>query len=164
MFDELTYLKTSLEEMKRDLDAQKASFDTIKATMRTILSASSLIVSLVGALQLLTARIAPGWTWLYILGVSVVAILYITLIVLCAMTLWPVSVWSPLSSKWDDLTTTFQGMNEKDYLLQYLVQVTQAMEKNAPRLQKAARLERIALILLPSLVTILLLLALIPRA
>lgn len=157
------YLEISLAEMQRDLELQIGSFDTIKATVRSVLSSASLIVSLVGALQLVTARIDPAWLCLYRSGVILAAVLYVALIVLCIAALWPVRVWSPLKPEWDNLVTTFKDLNDEDIISKYLSSVLNAIDKNAPLLKNYIRLQMAALILLPLIVMVLLSLALIPR-
>jgi hypothetical protein len=157
------YLDIPLEVMKKDLENQVGSFDTIKATVRSVLSAASLIISLVGALQLVTVHVAPAWLWLYWSGVILAAVLYVTLIVVCIIALMPVRPWLPIKPEWDNLTTTFKGMNEEEINLKYLSSILNAIEKNTPVIEKFVCLQRVALILLPVIVIVLLSLALIPR-
>jgi hypothetical protein len=163
MNNKFRYLEISLTEMQRDLGLQIGSFDSIKANVRSVLSSASLIVSLVGALQLVTARIDPAWLYLYRSGVILAAVLYVVLIALCIAALWPVSVWSPLKPEWDNLVTTFKDLNEEDIILKYLSSVLNAIDRNGSLLKNYVRLQRTALILLPIIVVVLLSLALIPR-
>jgi hypothetical protein len=163
MNNDFRYLEIPLAEIQRDLNLQIGSFDVIKTTVRSVLSSASLIVSLVGALQLVTARIAPAWLCLYQTGVILTAVLYVALIVLCIAALWPVSVWSPLKPEWDNLVTTFIDLNEEEIISKHLSSVLSAIEKNKPLLKSYVRLQMAALILLPIIVVILLSLALIPR-
>ena len=163
MKENIRYLEIPLEVMKMDLENQAGSFDTIKATVRSVLSAASLIISLVGALQIVTARVAPAWLWLYWSGVILAAMLYVTLIVVCSMALMPARTWLPIRPEWDNLTTTFKDKNEEEILLKYLSSILNAIDKNSPVLQRFVRLQKVALILLPIIVIILLSLALLPR-
>jgi hypothetical protein len=157
------YLEIPLEDVRQDLNQQIGGIDTIKTTMRSVLSAASLIVSLVGALQLLTVKIAPAWMWLYQVGIVLAAFLYLALIVMCILALWPVHVWSPIAADWDELTTAYKGLDEKEALLKRLSAVLNAIDQNTPLVRRYARLQMAALVLLPAIVLVLLLLALIPR-
>mgnify|MGYP006947920316 CR=1 FL=1 len=67
------------------LDRQVDGVDGIKATARSLLSAASLIVSLIAALQLLTAQVAPGWLPVYWIGIGLTAVIYLALIIACAV-------------------------------------------------------------------------------
>jgi len=135
----------------------------MKATLRSILSSASLIVSLISAIQLLTLNILQDWIWLYHLGIWLTAVLYIALIIVCAMGLWPTYVVGPISSEWDELTTAFADLSEYDILLKELSAVLNATELNAPVVKRYRKLQTVALVLLPTIVVILLLMALIPR-
>jgi hypothetical protein len=163
MKEDIRYLEIPLELMKRDLKDQTDSIDTIKATVRSVLSAASLIISLVGALQLVTARVAPNWLWLYWIGVTLAAGLYVALIVLCSIALMPVQSWLPIEPEWDNLTTTFKGMGDEEILLKYLSSILSTRDKSSPTIQKLVCLQRATLILLPIIVILLLSLAYIPR-
>jgi hypothetical protein len=163
MKEDTHYLNIPLEEMQRSLDHQRDSFDTIKTTVRSVLSAASLIVSLVGALQLINSRIAPAWLWLYWIGIAVTATLYVALILFSVVILMPIIPSSPLAANWDVLTTAFKDLDEKEMKLKQLSSILNAIEKNKPILDYLVKLQRFVLILLPFIVVILLLLSLLPR-
>ncbi len=157
------YLKIPLHYMRRTLDRQVDGIDTIKATVRSVLGAASLIVSLVAALQILTPGIAPEWDWLYRAGIGLAAGLYVVLITACALALRPTNVFGPILSDWDELTTAFKGLDEKESISKELSSVLNAIELNTPIVRRYARLQQIAVTILPLIVLALLLLALLPR-
>jgi hypothetical protein len=163
MKENIRYLDIPLEEIKRDLENQRGSFDTIKANVRSVLSSASLIISLVGALQLATARIDPAWIWLYWGGLILAAALYVVLLVVCCMALMPVRVYAPIAAEWNYLTTAYKDISEKDSRLKQMSSTLNVIDKNAPLLNKLARLQIAALILLPIIVIVILSLGLIPR-
>jgi hypothetical protein len=163
MSSENLFLEIPLAEMKRTLDRQVDGLDTIKATVRSVLSAGSLIVSLVAALQLVTAKIDPKWFWLYKDGIVLAAVLYVALIITCILALWPTTVVGPIKPDWDILTTAFKGLSEKEAFLEQLSSILNAIDLNRPIVNRYKYLQMIALALLPALVLVLLLLAFIPR-
>jgi hypothetical protein len=159
---DIDYLKAPLHYMRRTLDRQVDGIDTIKATVRSVLSSASLIVSLVAALQI--PGIVSGWVWLYQLGIGLVAVLYLALIIACALALWPATVIGPIKVDWDVLTTEFQNLDEEGIMSKELSSLVNAIELNAPIVNRYKRYQQIAVAILPAIVLVLLLLALLPRA
>ena len=157
------YLKTSLHYTQKTLDRQVDGIDTVKTNIRAVLSAASLIVSLVSAMQFLTLKIDTNWIWLYHSGVIATAVLYVALIVVCIMGLWPTYVVGPVKTDWDELTTAFKGLSERDALAKELSAVLNSIELNSPIVKRYRNLQMIALALLPLIVILMLLMALIPR-
>jgi len=158
-----SYLDIPLAEMQRAYESQSAGIDSIKATIKTVFGSASLIVSLIGALQLFTTSADPLWLPVYQGTLVVIAVLYIALIIVCVAGMWPVYVYHPLNAKWDQLTTLFQEMTDLEMTRMHLSSVLQAIEKNAPIVKRFYRLEISALIILPVLVLLILFLAWIPR-
>jgi len=158
-----SYLDFPLIEMQRMYQGQSNGIDSIKATIKTIFGSSSLIVSLIGALQLFTKPISATWLPVYQGVLIVIALLYLALIIVCIAGMWPVYVYPPLNAVWKQLTETFQNMNDEEMESMYISAILQAIEKNTPIVKRFVRLERIALFLLPVIVLLILFLAWIPR-
>ena len=152
-----------LQETQRAYEEQFKSIDSIKQTIRTIFGASSLIVSLTSGLQLVSNTIEPDWVRLYQAGIVSGAVLYVLLIVLCILGMWPTALDGPILLEWNVLTTAFADMNEEDQKAKYLSSLLNVIEINSPKVKRLMILQRAALITLPVLVTALLLLAFIPR-
>lgn len=158
------HLTIPLHETQQAYQAQAAGMDGIKTTIRTVFASSSLIVSLVAALQLLTANVANGWLGVQHLLITAIAVLYVLLIILCVVGMWPVLYNIPLPMHWDVLTTTFQKMTDHEMTSMHLSAILQAIELNRPIVKRFMWIQRIILILLPLIVLLALLLAWIPRA
>lgn len=158
------YLQVALDEMRKTFDLQLGSFDTIKATVRALLGSASLIVGLVSTLQIFSpATFAPMWLPWYQIGLGAAGVFYVILIVFCSMALWPAVPVLPVAAEWDELVTTYKGLSENERLAKQLSAILNAMDLNRPKVQHYAFCSRAASFLLPVIVTILLLLALIPR-
>lgn len=152
-----------LEEVKRAYEEQLKSVDSIKQTIRTIFGASSLIVSLTSGLQIMSSIIVPERQGVFIAGIVAAAILYILLIFFCIAGMWPTSLAGPIKMDWDVLSTVFVNMTEEDRKAKYISGLLNAMKINQPVITRLVMLERAALIALPVLVTLLLILAFLPR-
>jgi quinol-cytochrome oxidoreductase complex cytochrome b subunit len=107
--------------------------------------------------------VSDDWYWVYQFGVGAIIVLYIALIVVCIVALWPVEIFNPIAPEWDLLTTAYKGLNEKETVSQRLSSVLNAIELNKPLLKRVTKLQATALVLLPTLVVILILLTLLPR-
>jgi len=158
------HLEIPLLELQRSHDAQLAGIDSIKTTVRAVFSSASLIVSLIGALQLFTVKIAREWIFVYQGVLVTIALLYLALIIICIAGMWPVRIFPVLPPRWDTLTTTFQNMNDEEMTTMHLSAVLQAIDKNGPIVNRFYRLEVAALFILPVLVLLVLFLAWLPRA
>ena len=153
-----------LKEAARSLDEQIKSVDSIKQTIRTVFSASSIVISLTSGVQLLSGSVSPNWGGLFSVGIVVVAALYLLLIFFCIVGMWPINLFSPVEMKWDILTTAYVAENETDVSLKYLSSILNAVLLNGPKLKRLMNIELAVLVIMPVLVTLLLLLAFIPRA
>lgn len=166
-------LEISIEEMRYRLKSQYEGVDAIKATARTVFGASSLIVSLLAALQLSNVRVDPTFSAAYSIGVVLAMALYAFQITLCISVLLPVSLNGPVKEDWDILYESFTGWNEllQDFtgkseieiLRKRLSAYLNAIELNEPIISDSRRTATWASYILPVIVIILLLLSLIPR-
>lgn len=152
-----------LLEVKRAYDEQLKSVDSIKQTIRTIFGASSLIVSLTSGLQLLSSVIEPDRQGAYTIGIFIAAALYVLLIIFCIAGMWPTALEGPIRLEWDVLSTAFANMTEEDRKAKYISGLLNVININRPVIARLVMLERAALFALPVLVTLLLLLAFLPR-
>lgn len=157
------YLDIPLREAQRAFSMQSDGVEAIKTTIRTVFSASSLIVSLVAALQLVTANVAPEWLTVYQWLIVVIAVLYLLLIVMCVLGMSPVNYNLPIEMEWDVLTMAFQNLNEHDTLTKYLSSILNVIDLNRLIVARLLRIERAVLILLPIIVLLILALAWLPR-
>lgn len=158
-----SHLDIPLAEMQRTYQGQSSSIDSIKATIKTIFGSASLIVSLIGALQLLTKPVTVTWLPTYQLILTVIAFLYVALIIVCIAGMWPVRWQHPLNTDWDELTSTFKDMDDDDMKRMHLSAILQAIEINAPKVKRYSRLQMTALFIIPIIVLLILLLAFLPR-
>lgn len=161
--NEALYLQIPLEEMQKLYERQISGVDSIKNNVRAVLSAASLIVSLVSAMQIVSARISPDWLAFYQAAVVFAVFLYIALIIMCISALWPVNVIGPMKADWDELTTSYKNKTYLDAIRLQLSSVLNAIDENAPILNRLKYLQISVQILLAILVTLILLMALIPR-
>jgi hypothetical protein len=158
------YLLIPLAEMQKTFDLQLASFDTIKTQSRALFSSASLLVALVSALQIFSnTSFPPEWLPWYRAGLVLAGLLYVALIVLCSLALWPAAPVLPIDAKWEELATTFKGLSEQDRLLKHLSGVLNAIDLNRPLVKRYTRFSKAATLIFPLIVITLLLLALIPR-
>ncbi len=156
-------LQVSIEEMQKAFDREMASFDTVKANNRTIFTAASLLVSLLSALQILSARVDPAWLVAWRSGLIFTAVLYIVLIIICVYSLRPLDVYGPVKADWDTLMEAFYGKTDEEILLLRLNSIVDTIQVNKTMLRKSASVNRWASVLLICLVALLFSLALIPR-
>ena len=158
------YLEIVIEDMQDTFVRQLAGIGKVKDGVRSYLGAASLLISLVGALQILTVRVSLEWFGWYQVGLGAAGALYVILISLCAIALFPVGVKGPIAPDWDELTTSYQGLSKEDALLKRLSSILNAIDANRPVVKKMSRLGIAIGTLLPFLVIIFMLLAMIPRS
>ena len=158
-----SHLDIPLAEAQRSYEDQLSGLDSIKTTIRAVFSSASLIVSLGAALQLLTVTVAPEWFGVYRTLLTVIAILYAALIVLCISGMWPVYTHYPIPLDWDQATSLFKEMTDLEMTRMHLSAVIDAIERNRPIVKRFYRFEQAVLIMLPIIVALILALAWLPR-
>lgn len=156
-------LEVSIEEMQRSLKSQFEGIDAIKSTARTVFGASSLIVSLLAALQLAIPRIIPNLLAAYQIGVVLALILYAFQVTICIYVLLPISVSGPVQADWDVLYNAFSGDSKVEVMRMRLSAYLNAIELNEPKIQELKKITTVASVILPIIVVILLILSLFPR-
>lgn len=155
-------LQICVEEMQKAFEREMASFEAVKSMARSVFSAASMIVALLGALQILTVRVVPGWfvVWQVCLGAAMV--LYVALIVLCFLAFTPQDVPGPVKVDWQVLMDSFYGEGEKAVLTR-LSSLVDTINANKLVLRRSVFFSRAAGLIFVVLVVLLLSMALIPR-
>lgn len=156
-------LEISTGLMQRSLAAQNSGIDSMKSTARTLLGASSVIVSLLAALNLINIQPKTEYAWLYHLIIFFAAGLYAIQMVLCISVLSPIKLSGPIEEDWDLLYQTFASKSEIGIKREQLDVYLKAIEENKPVVIKIRNRIKYASWLLPVVVIILLLLSVIPR-
>lgn len=157
--------EVSFADMQHHLEQQYRAIEAVKSTTQHILAAASLIVALVGALQLFYARVDSGYLILYNLLIWLTMILYIALIGCCVFVLQPAQMRGPIKADWDDLYEGYVGQEDDlDVLKQRLSNYLNAMRLNEPIIDRRRKLTTVACVLLPVVVVLLFCLSLVPRS
>jgi hypothetical protein len=156
-------IRVSITEMQLLLSQINGSIEVCKSTSRSILSSASLIIALVGALQIFSSKINSNYLTCFRIGIGVTAILYIALIVCCIIVLNPARISSPIAPSWDVLQEAFSDKTERELLKTQLSAYLNSIKKNEIVVNRSAHLTTTANILLPIIVLFLFLLALIPK-
>ena len=156
-------LRLALEETQRVLERQLASVDSVKAGIRLYFSSTSLLVGLMGALQIFTTNIQPGWQAWYYGGLALVLGLYLALLGLFLVSLWPTRMFLPVQASWKELVATFHDKSEPEAVDLLLSGVLNAIDLNRPILNRLARLHQAISVLFGLEVIALVLLAFLPR-
>jgi hypothetical protein len=153
-----------LEEMQQLYKDLLASIDSIKSTIRSVLSAGSMIVSLSTALQIFTARtVTSDYMALYNNGIVVLAVVFVLLLTMCIVGLWPVYVVGPLAPEWDELTTAYKGLTQEQSKAKRLSSLLNAFDLTKPIVRRFYLIQIGTLILLGLVVLLVLWLGTMPR-
>ena len=154
-----------IAEMKYLLEQQYQGIAATKSTAQHILSAASLIIALIGALQLLNVQVDAKWTIPYC-GLVIFSILfYVALMICCVLVIRPAQVYTPTSANWDELYEKFVGnQDDLDILKQQLANYLNVLRLNESIVTTRRKLATAASILLPIIVIILFTLSVIPRS
>lgn len=156
--------EVAIEEMQYQLDEQYKSIGNIKTFVQQIFGAASLIISLIGALQIFGVQVDPAWHGLYNILVGITMFLYIILVANCVRVLAPLRVKGPISADWDILIENFVGHEDDlDVLKQRLRCYLDAISLNKPIIDILYKRVKYLRWMLPAIVIILLILSLIPR-
>lgn len=135
-----------LEELRRAFDNLSDANNSLDTKLYNILSLSSLIVSLVGTLQVAIFQQKLG-TWFWV-PIGLVTILYIAMFALILRALAPKTHLSPISTNWDEMNRVYFGKNENAILTQMISDHLAFMETITKiNLHKATTLRRTSLLL-----------------
>jgi len=156
--------RVAIAEARWSLQLHYTNIDTTKATARALLSASSLIVALIGALQVFNVAIQPQYQLIYNSLIFITMGLYLILIGCCVYAISPFQIVTPIKIDEPTLYKTYVHEGEEvERLASQLVSYINAVELNKPLVTQRDKLVQIASLILPAIVVLLLLLSLIPR-
>lgn len=156
-------MKVSIKLMERSLAMQHESIDSIKSTSRTILATSSVVVALLGALQLINVKPDDTFSWLYWILIGLAILAYLVVVTYSSWVISPLKLSGPVPEDWDILYATFVDKNNIIILRTLLMVYLNAIEENKPILKRVVRQTRVASVSLVIAVLILVGLSLIPR-
>ena len=146
-----------LSEMKRRLQGVYHGVDETKKTFRSIFSAASLIVALLGALQIYSTQVASGYEIIYYILLGSSLFLYLVLIAGCIWMLKPIDVKAPVPEDWDILYKSYASQKEDIEIYKQLVSnYIGAIDASNAIVHKRYRWGKLILPLLPIIVGLLL--------
>jgi len=156
-------LDIALDEMKKTLSRQFEGLDIFKETAKNLFGASSLVLSLIGALQLVRPNIVNEWVCIYNAMIILALSLYAFMLAICLWVILPTKLYQPVGTDWDEIYKFFTG-DEIFIYRNYLLAYTKTVEEMNPPVLRSRRIALyIAGILLFLIISLLLLLSLIPR-
>ncbi len=153
------------------ISEQKSSLNDIydgmvasKKYIQQIFAASSFLIALISVLQIFNKDVELNNHPFYLVGIFVVAILYIAQIALCIIVMMPVKALGPVGSDWDKLFPSYvKEKTEIDAMRQLLADYLGCIKANEPIMIKRGRLARITGYLFPIIVLLLFVLSFINR-
>lgn len=107
-----------LEEQRRAFDKVSEASNSLDQKLQSLLGSASLVVSLVGVLQLPTLKLSTGdfFWWVFVPAL----LLYISMVVTTILGLRPLKYLDPIDSNWDVLAARYFDESE-DHVLEYLI-------------------------------------------
>jgi hypothetical protein len=156
-------IRVCCEEMRTTLYRQLDGIGNIKATTRTIFQAASLVIALIGALQLFTGKVVPEYQLASQIIIFIVFGLYIGLIFLCLSALFPITSFGPIEPKWEVLHEHFIVKSEREIYEMQLSAYLNAINLNKKNVHEVKSKTIWAGRILGAIVLILLLLSLMPK-
>jgi hypothetical protein len=154
MEEDLSGLKTSVEEMQKVFKYQLEGVSANKDTNKSIFWTANLILMLQFALQFLLGKVADAWLSTHQLLLWIGLGVYLGLIFLCLYIFFPTTLQAPIKADWDVLTDSFSGKVEKDVLLLQLSQYLAVIDINQKVLRKLGLLTKIGGALLMVLILV----------
>jgi hypothetical protein len=107
-----------LEEQRRAFDHLSDSANAVDTKLQALLNSASLIISLVGTVQIVVLRQAGGF--FFWAGLAVVIVLYVVMVGFVLWGLRPINYFEPIDSEWENLAIRYFDESE-DHVLQYLI-------------------------------------------
>lgn len=164
VFENQLGYEISVSEMKRRLDGVYSGIDEIKKTFRSIFSAASLIVALIGALQIFSVKVIPAYQVYYTALFITSMVLYVFLIIGCIWMLSPIKVKGPTPEDWDVLYEGFSSQKDDiEIYKQLLSNYINAINKSEVIAEKRYRWALFFLPILPIIVVLMLIIGLLPK-
>ena len=138
-------LRLVLEEQRRAFDKVDASADSLDQKLQALFGSASLIISLVGTVQIAVLRAEAG---LFFWGVMILAVLlYGTMVIVILVGLRPLEYYEPTYSNWDLLNERFFHQIESDAITQQIALYVDYIEANRALNQAKIRWLNIAAVL-----------------
>jgi len=152
----------AIDEMRLQLEEQSKSITAVKKITEIVFTASSLIISLIGALGLFRAPVSSDFVGLYNALIIIAMLLYIVLIVLSIWVMQPVKVYGPIKPDWDVLQDYYINFaDDVAVLKQQLSSYLKAIQSNEPIISQRSKRAKCTSLILPVIVVILFFLSLI---
>ena len=150
-----------LFEASKKYQRQGESVDALKTHARTIFSASSIIISLIGTLQIFS-EIQNDYKLLFIFLIGLLAFCYLILLVFSLIILSPFQAYGPIHIDKDTLFESFQDKKERDVILKQLSAYINAIALNEPKIVLRQQMTTALSILFAVIVLLILLIAVFP--
>jgi len=150
-----------LFEASQKIKRQGESIDSLKTHARTIFSASSIIISLIGTLQIFN-EIPSNYRLLYISLIIIMVILYIVLVILSLTILSPFQIYGPISIDEATLFGSFIGKMEREVILNQLSAYINVIKLNEPKIITRQKMTTAISILFAIIVFMILFIAILP--
>lgn len=128
--DSLIGFKVSLDEVKKVFEYQLESVTGYKEASKNVFGAASLIITLLGSLQLLLGKVSDMWLTTYQTLLIIALVVYIAIILVTIFLLMPTSLQAPIRASWEVLEDTFFYKDEKEVILFQLNQYLVVIDKN----------------------------------
>lgn len=163
-YENIVGYELTFEEMRFRLSEVYGGLAEVRKTVRSVFSAASLIIALIGALQIFSVKVQPAYYLLYSFFVGLTMFLYFLLIVGSIKLLSPTKMKGPIPADLDILYYKF--ISHEDTLAIYrqlMVQYVDTIKQNEAIVENRYAWAKWVSYLLPAIVLILLGLSLIPR-
>jgi hypothetical protein len=112
---DIATLRLALDEQRRAFDKVDSSADALDQKLQALFGSASLIISLIGTLQIAILRDTAGVLFWVILGV--VALLYSVMVIIILVGLQPLEYYEPTFSNWNTLDARLFHKPERDAVL-----------------------------------------------
>lgn len=155
-------IKVMLSTAKNGYEDQIESLNVFKATSRTVFSASSIILSLVGALQVFTT-IPTDFKVLYQIIIAGISVLYLALVIISLVLISPARWTTPLKLDWDYMAAYIGNENEENSILKETSAYLGAIDKNRKTVKCRRRMTILQEIIFCAIVLAVLFAGLIPH-
>ena len=142
-----------LDEQRRAFDHVNEAGSALDSKLQALLGSGSLIISLVGTVQLVNLRQGGD---LFFWGLGVTIVLYIIMVGVILWGLRPLEYYEPIDNDWEKLDRTFFGENEDDVLEQLISNYLKYIEQNRRHNVSKVKMQRIATGLLMFIVAVIL--------
>jgi hypothetical protein len=156
-------LRVSLAEVERYFELQVSSVTSYKETIKYIFGFASLIITVLGSLQLITGKVSAAWLMTYQVLLGAAFFLYILLLLLSIFYLVPTTLKSPIDPTWDELEKSFFYKEEKELLVQQICNTLNVITLNKKEIARLSFRTRIAVWLVVIIILLLAILILLPK-